>query len=188
MGLMKRLIESRRRAPRPKHSAGESYLPFSLTFVSVSEIDRMERKQDAKARYRFNKSVRDWSDQSVSALRTSVKSLIKRDVLLSDSIRGNIYYDNKYGREAQRVGFSFAREGIFIHKGARRGHGGVIGSSWLDRHGVRKHRSPLSAGKLSGGIEWFDPVIERRIPQLADIVAEYSAHLQVNATNLYIDK
>lgn len=181
MSLTKEIRSSRR-------TSGLSHLPYSLDIVSLSDVDNQIRKEDAPERYRFNARVKGWSEYSVLALRRSVKSLIRNDVLLSDSIRANLYYDNKHGKEVQRVGFSFAREGIFIHKGARRGRGGVIGSSWINRHGVRKFRAPESAGKQSGGIEWFDPVIEKRIPQLADIVAEYSADLQVNATNLFIDK
>lgn len=188
MGLMKKILDSRRRAPKSKYSPGESGLPFSFSIESLSEADRFARKQDTQALAQFNADVKRWSNASVIALRRSVKTLVKRDILLSDSIRGNIYYDNKYGREVNRIGFSFAREGIFIHKGARRGRGGVVGSSWIDRHGVRKSRALSSAGKQSGGIQWFDPVIDRRLPQLADIIADYSGTLQLNAANLFIEK
>ena len=163
-------------------------LPYSIALESLSDIAKAERAEDLSAVRQFNRDVKAWGDESVSALRRSVHSLISRDVVLSDSIKSKVYFDRRYTREANRVGFSFAREGIFIHHGARRGRGGYIGSSWLDKHGTRKFRDPESAGKMQGGIKWFDPVMERRIPQLADIVANYSADIQVNATAIYIEK
>lgn len=165
-----------------------NHIPYSVSIEELSDSAMEVRKEDKAGLRKFNQEVKQWSEQSKVALRRSVKSLIKQDVSLSDSIRAKVYYNNKYGKEANRVGFSFAREGIFIHKGARRGRGGYIGSSWIDRHGTRKFRDPMSAGKQYGGIEWFDPVIEKRIPQLADIVAEHSILLQLNAANLFIDK
>lgn len=170
-----------------RNSRRANSTPYTISFKSISDIDSELRREDGLARYIFNRKVKEWSEQSVLALRASVKTLIKRDVLLSDSLKSNLYYNRKGGQEVTRVGFSFAREGVFIHHGARRGLGGVVGSSWLDRHGVRKHRAAESAGKMQGGVKWFDPIIESRLPQLADIVAEYSSTLQIDATNLYID-
>lgn len=165
------------------------HLPYSLSIESLSEVDTRLRKTDTEAVKQFNDDVRAWGKQAQSALKSSVRSLVRNDVVLSRSIRAKAYYDRSGGiAEVNRVGFSFAREGIFIHHGARRGRGGYVGSSWLDRHGERKFRASESAGKMSGGIKWFDPVIEDLIPQLADIVANYSASLQINATNLLIEK
>lgn len=184
MSLINQILSARREA---KNEKALQNLPFSLSIQSLSEVDKMHRAENKEALQQFNKDVEKWGEDSVKSLRTSVKSLIKRDVLLSDSIRSNLYYDRQYAKEVNRVGFSFAREGIFIHKGARRGRGGYTGSSWIDRHGNRKSRAAESAGKQSGGIEWFDPVIETHLAQLADIVSEYSLTMQINATNLYIE-
>lgn len=166
-------------------------LPFELSLDSISEVNKFDRSRDTVALQKFNKDVEDWAEESKQALRTSIKSLVKRDIYLSDSLKANLYYDTKYAREVNRIGFSFAREGVFIHKGAGRGQGGVIGSRWIDRHGSMKSRDPSSAGLQGTGnrkpIRWFDPVIERRLPQLADIVSDYSATMQVNATNIFID-
>ena len=37
-------------------------------------------------------------------------------------------------------------------------------------------------------IRWFDPVIDRNLPALADVVAEYAADMQIDATRIYIDR
>ena len=37
-------------------------------------------------------------------------------------------------------------------------------------------------------IRWFDPVIEKNLPKLADIVADYAADMQIDASRIFIDK
>jgi hypothetical protein len=37
-------------------------------------------------------------------------------------------------------------------------------------------------------IRWFDPVVDRRLSELADIVSVYSATMQIDATTIYIEK
>lgn len=116
--------------------------------------------------------------------------LVKQDEQLSESIEPNVYSRNG---EAERIGFSFAREGVYIHKGAGRGQGGFRGGSrWTDKHGKLKETNPLSFFKMGTGnrkpIRWFDPVIDKNLPFLADVVAEYAADMQIDATRIFVDK
>lgn len=37
-------------------------------------------------------------------------------------------------------------------------------------------------------IRWFDPIIEKNLPKLADIVADYAADMQIDASRIFIDK
>ena len=167
-------------------------LPFDISLASFEGSEKKLRTEDKVITKAYNEKVTHWAGRRGFELRSSVTKNIVRDVSLSNSIRDNVYFNRKGGKEAERVGFSFLREGIHIHKGAGRGQGGVIGSNWIDRHGQKKSRAPESAGKMGSGNrkpnEWFDVVLDRRLPQLADIVGNYSATLQVNATNLFIDK
>lgn len=196
MGYYKRLLEqsqyARKLTSQLRASRRSSNLPFELSLDTISEIDKFQRAQDKASMKQFNQDVEAWSEKSKQALRVSIKSMVKRDVSLSDSLKANLYYDSKYAKEVNRVGFSFVREGVYIHRGAGRGQGGIIGGRWIDRHGTMKSRAADSAGLQGTGnrtpIPWFDPVIEDRLPQLADIVADYSATMQINATNLFIDK
>ncbi len=196
MSFQKRLIEQglnrKKLSNKLRALRRPSNLPFELSLESISETEKFQRAQDKEALSDFNRNVEAWTDKSKQALRVSIQSMIKRNVYLSDSLKGNVYYDSKYAREANKVGFSFAREGIYIHKGAGRGQGGTIGGRWIDRYGRMKTRSDSSAGLQGTGsrkpIRWFDPVIDRRLPQLADLVAEYSVTMQINATNIFIDE
>jgi len=167
-------------------------LPFELSLESFEGVDKAIRTEDKDITRQYNDAVSYWSGRRNIELRNSIARSIRRDVSLSSSIKDNVYYNRKGGKEAERVGFSFLREGIYIHKGAGRGQGGVIGSNWIDRHGTKKRRSPESAGKMGGmnrqPNEWFDSVVDMKLPQLADIVGNYSATLQVNATSIFIDK
>lgn len=173
-------------------SRGAAGLPFELSLESISETEKFQRSQDKESLKKFNSDVKGWAEDSENQLRVSIKSLVKRDVYLSDSLRANLYYDRKYATEVNRIGFSFAREGVYIHKGAGRGQGGIIGGRWIDRHGSQKERAAKSAGLQGTGnrkpIRWFDPVIDRRLSILADIVSEYSATMQIDATNIFIEK
>jgi hypothetical protein len=168
---------------------------FELSLKSLSEVDRFRRRQDVGAVMEFNAKVEAWGKDVTSMLRQSVRSMTRRDLLLSRSIRPNFYRNKKYLEasgegEIYRIGFSFVREGIYIHKGAGRGQGGVSGSKWYNLRGELKKTDPRSLMKMGSGNrkpkEWFNPVIEQKLPELSDIVSDYSASLQIDATNIFI--
>lgn len=192
MGVMKKLSEQLRNNRKGKKSilGSKEGLPFEISMESVSEIARYERSQDKEKVEKFNNDIKGWSIDVTRQLRTNVRMLVKQDEELSSSVEPNIY---KYKGEANRIGFSFAREGVYIHHGAGRGQGGYRGGSkWRDKRGKMKMTNPLSFFKMGTGnrkqIKWFDPVIEKNLPALADIVSEYSADMQIDATRIFIDR
>lgn len=164
-------------------------LPFELDLVSTSETVKYQRRQDKQRVKDFNKQVEAWCIEATSRLRVSVRAMVKNDSNLSASIQHNLY---KEKGEVNRVGFSFAREGIYLHRGAGRGQGGFMGSSWIDQLGKKRTTNPDAFGKMNTGnrkaVRWFDPVIEKELPFLADIVAEYCADMAVDATRIFIEK
>lgn len=187
MGFFKEQSYGSRRSKFSRNS-----LPFELTLESTSETEKFERKQNKEALSQFNDDVKAWAMHATSRLKMNARMTVMRNLLLSDSIQPNLYYDNKYGKEVNRVGFSFAREGIYIEKGAGRGYGGYKGgSSWYNRKGEKQSTALSSLMKMGTGNRyskpWFNPIIARELESLADIVVEYSATLQINATNIFID-
>ena len=191
MGYYKKLSEQIRSAKRSKKTilSSRNGLPFEISLKSISETDRYERGLDKKRRKKFNDDVLAWSMQCTGQMRNNVRMMVKNDVKLSNSIEPNIY---KTKGETDRIGFSFAREGVYIHKGAGRGQAGFRGgSSWTNRKGELKRTNPKSYFKMGQGnrkpVEWFDPVIKKNLPFLANIVAEYAVSMQLDATNIYID-
>ena len=81
--------------------------------------------------------------------------------------------------EIDTISFSFERHGIFVHKG--------VGRGW-EKKGPMVTRT--AKGKMQNGgrniVEWFNPVIDRNAPHLADRIAEVNADAVLNATRLMI--
>lgn len=77
--------------------------------------------------------------------------------------------------------FKFERHGVFVHKGVGRGYiidppHSMVRRTAKEKHPVRE-RTPH---------EWFNPVLERTLPELADKLAEINADAVVNATRMMI--
>jgi hypothetical protein len=190
MGFYKNLSDQVQDA-RHNRSSGNSGLPFELDITSLSETGKYLRAQDAAKQEEFNKAVQLWAKDVSNKLKANVRSLIKKDVVLSKSIKPTFNYDKKYGKEINRVGFSFRREGVYVHRGAGKGQGGFKGGSkWTDKYGKLKETNPASFYKMGKGnrkpVEWFNSVIDANIEALADIVANYSADMVVDAARIYI--
>ncbi len=83
-----------------------------------------------------------------------------------------------YG-EIDTITFSFERHGIFVHKG--------VGRGWKMNG---KLVSRTAKGEMKNGgrnvVEWFNPIIERNAPILADQIATVNADAVLNATKLKI--
>ena len=83
-----------------------------------------------------------------------------------------------YG-EIDTISFSFERHGIFVHKG--------VGRGW-EMNGKVVTRT--AKGKMKNGgrnaVEWFNPVIDRHAPDLANQIAMVNADAVLNATKLKI--
>lgn len=202
MGLYKRLTEqreelrrynaSKRRAERLA-GADTSRL---IRLETISETERFEMAKDANRLTAFNKAVGRWTDQVTNQLRATVAY---RSLHIARELHPNLYTD-KYGI-VNRIGFSFPRHGIYIHKGAGRGQGGWIGSKWEKIRmingvevgtGIIRHTNPASLGLQDSGnrraYRWFDPVIKNRIGELEHIVLEYFDTMILDATRIYIEK
>jgi len=100
-----------------------------------------------------------FSHSDTAALRESIESKVNKSRKFPDAIR---------------VTFNFERHGAMLWKGAGRGIGGRIGSSWLTKDGIRKRTNPLSLNKLGTGkrkaVDWFAPVLQRNLGVLANQV------------------
>ena len=164
-----------------------------------SDFSLAERVKDEDAVNRFNSGIRNWANKVAGELRASAdRTFAGRDASqvnalqprLSESIRPNVRFDQKFMLETRSVGFSLARHGVFLHHGAGTGHGGVVGSSWTDLHGNLKRTNPQSLGKAGTGSRnaehWFNSVIERNASELTDIVAEYSLDITVNMAKIML--
>lgn len=143
----------------------------------------------------YNAEVRAWGQSTLAVLKSSLAPVGSRGLgTLMRSLRVRFY--QRYG-EIFGLGFQFARHGVFLEKGARKGYGGQKGSRWWkdSTMSVRKDGSiqkggwmktnPESLGKMNTGnsraFQWFNPVVELRMEQLADLVAKHYGDMAINA-------
>ena len=202
MGLYKRMSENRSEIKRynaaKKKADKLSNTPSSrlIRMETFSEIERYNIAQDADRLIAFNKEVEQWQDSVAQQLKASISL---RSLRIANELKPKAYTD-KYGL-INRLGFSFPRHGVYIHKGAGRGQGGFTGSKWsyqkringiMINTSIIRHTNPDSLGKQNEGnrlaYRWFDPVIKNRLPELADICTRYFDTMIIDATRIYIEK
>ena len=202
MGLYKRLstssaeIKRYNASQRRSEQLSDSPTPKLIRLETVSETERFSMAQDTDRLTTYNKAVDKWQDSVARQLRAGIAG---RSMRIARELEPRAYTD-KYGI-INRLGFSFPRHGIYIHKGAGEGQGGFIGSKWnylnkingVERDtGIVRHTNLKSLGRQNEGnrraYEWFDPVIRNRINELADIVTGYFDTMLIDATRIYIDK
>lgn len=189
----RRYNAARRKADRLNNEDSASRL---IRMETVSEIERFNMASDADRLTAFNKEVERWQNSVTMQLRAGIA---RRSLKIAQELQPKAYTD-KYGI-INRIGFSFPRHGIYIHKGSGRGQGGYTGSKWsylktingvpIDT-GIIRHTNPSSLGKQNEGkrqaFEWFDPVIRNRLSELADIVTRYFDTMIIDATKIFIEK
>jgi len=131
--------------------------------------DPFNIKQHNSAVSRTGYRIRVQLKQSIS--RLSMKG--KADLMRSLRLR----FKYEFG-EISQLKYQFSRHGIFFHKGVGRGYimqgGRVVKGSKknpmfkpIERTG--KSRTPRRPK------EWFNPVMDREVPKLADLIAKYRA-------------
>lgn len=173
MGIAKRILEMRRNARvRFRNVSHEG--PFDIEISSEGVTARFERSQNEEAMAAYNKRIKDFWNSVQSELQSSADLMVRNNKHLSSSIKGNLYYQQG---EVFKLGFSFRPEGVYIHKGVGRGYiasgGSVIKTAKTE--GFNRHP------KI-----WFNPVIERNLPLLKEIILDYHKDLTINTTRIFI--
>lgn len=77
-----------------------------------------------------------------------------------------------------RLTYNFERHGVFVHKGVGRGY--VASGSFVTR------TAKSEPTKQRVAVEWFNPVLDRHLPELANKLAELDANIAVDATLMHI--
>ena len=138
-----------------------------------------------------NALVQKWAPMVRSSLRGSARwfsdgkteSFVIRDGGKQTEKKLAASIMSKVGKEfglANYVGFSFERHGVFVHKGVGRGYQSN-GNGFV----TRTARYPARVRERVA-VEWFNPVLDRNVPILADELANINADAAVNATRMRI--
>jgi hypothetical protein len=138
--------------------------PYTSGVPGIPESDSKE----------VNAAILQWVPKVRSALKSSAlrfshgknKSFVTRgnriEKKLAESISSGTHKD--YG-QIDTVSFKFERHGVFVHKGVSRMH-------------------PITSPREK--TDWFNPELEKYIPELADRLAEINADLLLKANILDI--
>lgn len=167
----------------------------ALITLTDSGVEKYAFAQDPENVVAFNNAVEKWLTETAYKMRGRVMA---RSVYVARNLRSKAETD-KYGL-IYRVGFTFPREGIYLHKGAARGYGGDKGSKWRFLKTVKGNKfptaetrttNPESLGRIDSGrrhaFPWFNPVLDAELPKLEKVAAEYFTNMAVNAAGIYID-
>lgn len=140
----------------------------------------------------FNKGVAGWTTKVRNKIKYRIGRLTNKGKgELIRSLRSKSKRD--YG-EIDQITFQFARHGVFVHKGVGKGYvmkGGRVVRGYKPKV-LRKRKQSLPPVEIPGVMnrrpkEWFNPTLEKNIPELADMVAEMRSEQAVNATRMMIE-
>jgi hypothetical protein len=142
--------------------------------ANIEQQNKIVTQWIPKVRRALRTSVRRFSDGKPEGFVTRGKKsgFTRMESKLVQSIKSNT--KKSYG-VIEGISFNFERHGVFVHKGVGRGY--PISGSKVIKNPSGKTRKP---------VEWFNPIIDKYYPQLADKIAEVNADAAVNATRMKI--
>jgi hypothetical protein len=136
----------------------------------------------------LNQAILGWIPKVRTQLKTSVlqfadgktQSFIirKRKIGNQKEFKLILSLDSKTHKEYSSidgVGFLFERHGVFVHKGVGRGY--KADGTVSVKHPSGNPRQP---------VEWFNPIMQQKVPELANRLAQISADAVLNAARLRI--
>jgi len=140
----------------------------------------------------YNERINQWVSQTRSQLKQSIATLsMKGKGQLVRSLQGITKKD--FG-QIESIVFNFNRYGVFFHKGVGRGYvmsgGQVIRGYKVDSKILRNRQNKpaiINTGDLKREPkEWFNPILDREVPRLADMVTEMRADMALDAAVIKI--
>lgn len=124
---------------------------------------------------KYNQDITKWGQTTKRELKLQVLQLTTKHSGKGE--RDQKVSVKKYMGEASKINFSFPYYMVFVHKGAGRGYGGSKTGSFTTASGSKRSTNRNSMGKMGTGRRvpkpWFNPVLEKNFPDLANLVAEY---------------
>ncbi|KAF0198404.1 MAG: hypothetical protein FD166_1457 [Bacteroidetes bacterium] len=167
-----------------------------MTPQEITAYNLMIRRWSAMVRRKLVGSVLRFTDGKEGAVTRGIKRHQSRtEYKLKDNISYRTHQDLG---QVDGVGYQFERHGVFVHKGVGRGYV-IVGDVVVPgrRPGNEEKQYAKSQNREAKSIilagpsrrkpaEWFNPVLDQHIPELADKVAQMNADATVNAMRMRI--
>lgn len=132
-----------------------------------------------------NSQVREWMLDMRRDLKRQIRMMTSSEK--KELVRSLRYRTESYDKIITKIAFQFAQHGVFWHYGVGRGYvreGGKVvrGRNSTSVEKLVAARKNRVAGKVLNAEntaikrqpkEWFDPIYEKRIDSLGDILANY---------------
>lgn len=181
MGVWKKLIEQGySRNSVPGNDRSEVFISSPQTsggneveFLVMVETNEVINKWVPKVRRALRSSARWFSDGKDGFVMRKGRGEKK----LAQSIGS---YSKKDQGAINMVAFSMERHGVFVHKGVGRGYN-ARGNGFV----TRTAKGPMERQRIA--VEWFNPILDKNVPALADDIARVNADAAVNATRMKIN-
>src|SRR5674476_279958 len=147
--------------------------PPRITATSLTHTEVQEQ----------NEAVSKWSSMVQRRLRQSLQqfnngknSTVQRPGRSERMLRASLFSKTKkdYG-VIDRVSIQFERHDVFVHKGVGNGYkmkGGTV---------IRTAKKPIPDPQPRVAVEWFNPILDQTLPELADKPVSYT-HLRAHET------
>ena len=140
----------------------------NLSYADIQKQNQAVLAWVPKTRSKLIGSARQFSDGKTEPMVIRGKGSKRRnEYKLAASIRSKT---REHFGELDTITFSFERHGVFVHKGVGRGYP-------IKGRGFIKNPS----GKTRVAVEWFNPVLDQTMPELANRIAEINADAVLNA-------
>jgi hypothetical protein len=148
--------------------------------ISLTQMENNIQKQNSlvlawvpMVRTKLISSARWFSDGKTEPMvMRGTGSKRRQELKLAASIRSKTR--QMYG-EIDTITYTFERHGVFVHKGVGRGYP-------ISGRGAIKNPS----GKTRVAVEWFNPVLDQNLPELANRIAEVNADAVLNSARAMI--
>lgn len=146
--------------------------PPPAAYENVKQQNAIVLQWVPKVRTKLKSSARWFSDGKTEPF---VKRGLRTEKKLAASIASKT---KKSFGEIEVITFSFERHGVFVHKGVGRGYEANEGFV------TRTAKGPQLRPRVA--VEWFNPVLDENIPELADRLAEINGDAALNTARVRI--
>ena len=158
-----------------------------MDLSSINEQNEYVQKWSSKVVRRMKNTTRQFTKGKAGAY--SVIKTKRTEEKLTQSL--NYRIGKEYGL-VEYVGIRLERHGVFVHKGVGRGY---IMENGVVKRGIRPDKQTKMYAKAKGRdapviasnapirrkpVEWFNPVLDQMMPELADKLAEINADAALN--------